>query len=716
MLAHGKLAAAVCAVAIAAASANGDTNDFDEMTTHSLPTPLATMSPTLEWDGVVQGAKDGHEDTVGNTLANTDTHKHTFDHENYQTTTSSDKGDLIVDQEAPLTAQPTVAPTPYPRSDGRVGDDTNGDGYVSWKELTSNPGQLPNDLRWGEGPDPSTVTQGTAEKTPGVPGRCTSDDRHGDLVILATTSCCGNFICEPHNYENATSCSIDCDRSLDGTRAPTKQPTARPTPAPILPGTRCARGGRSVPDGYRGRGWGPENYCNWCQCQGGELLCTQNDCSKRSIMHKDVSGQLFPKRNKDKMMGTFAWERGMHVDDHVSVCSHTTCSFDAVSSGEYGDNVEGATIEVHHDHREHKGVKHYCQYNGIFDKCVCMCWDTSTSAAARCVKYGLPYDCKFGSRASSTFKFKPAAWEVVPVACAEAKFALPFDPTKGAVTVVASLAKYEMAHDAATVWVESTSETGFSVCASSADHLTASQHDVHVDYFAWQGSEGPWNQGSTNAAQGNSTAFAFPAGETTRCQTIDFNDDRMFDHHGKPLMLAGLALADSTREPVGLDASYWIEEVHGEMVQCTHCRAHRHMRYHSFTACVTKHEPTAVNTELVLNWVALMGHRTPYTIAGRANPYLTAGLEVSADVWLLRGTRRINCKTVEYGVMFPDSVGVPAVVVTATIEHPDLGDHAGSEFTYVAQAGRTSFEVCTQIPADARSNPTVNWNWVAFKK
>jgi hypothetical protein len=30
MLAHGKLAAAVCAVAIAAASANGDTNDFDE--------------------------------------------------------------------------------------------------------------------------------------------------------------------------------------------------------------------------------------------------------------------------------------------------------------------------------------------------------------------------------------------------------------------------------------------------------------------------------------------------------------------------------------------------------------------------------------------------------------------------------------------------------------------------------------------------------------
>jgi hypothetical protein len=87
------------------------------------PTAFPTQAPTKEWDGSYDhngtdyqknGTKHGHDDSDGNTLVNQDTHKHTFDHENFIDTNSTAGQLNRTYTEINVTGAPTAAPTSYP--------------------------------------------------------------------------------------------------------------------------------------------------------------------------------------------------------------------------------------------------------------------------------------------------------------------------------------------------------------------------------------------------------------------------------------------------------------------------------------------------------------------------------------------------------------------------------------------------------------------------
>jgi len=108
-------------------------------------------------------------------------------------------------------------------------------------------------------------------------------------------------------------------------------------------------------------------------------------------------------------------------------------------------------------------------------------------------------------------------WEIVPVPCARAEFGNGFNSSLGNVSVVASLAGYDVALRGYNekyqvqgdpkytddIWVESTDAAGFVVCSNTEHAFTGlSQFALHVDYFAWQ----------AEASTPNQADFTFPTG------------------------------------------------------------------------------------------------------------------------------------------------------------------------------------------------------------
>jgi len=130
---------------------------------------------------------------------------------------------------------------------------------------------------------------------------------------------------------------------LYGTDSPTASPTTFPTMGSDvnsceLPG---APPGNSVPDGYKGPGYG-SRYCDLCYCHSGSIKCkpTQLVCG-------------VPNVGKE--------------------CSHVQCS-----TAEHMQIPQGTThhaLRVHHSHQEEYGAHHYCQYNKHTGDCKCTCFD-----------------------------------------------------------------------------------------------------------------------------------------------------------------------------------------------------------------------------------------------------------------------------------------------------------------------------------------------------
>ena len=110
----------------------------------------------------------------------------------------------------------------------------------------------------------------------------------------------------------------------------------------------CKNGGMSVPDGWRGPGWG-NDYCNSCKCSDSKLMCTTRKCYNRASMLQRE-------------------------------CSHTTCQkksvriFTGPRSGQMHD-----VIKTLHHHEEEHGDSISCQFSQWLNRCECLCTHTTTS-------------------------------------------------------------------------------------------------------------------------------------------------------------------------------------------------------------------------------------------------------------------------------------------------------------------------------------------------
>jgi hypothetical protein len=118
--------------------------------------------------------------------------------------------------------------------------------------------------------------------------------------------------------------------------------TMTPTQAPTVGRAQCRNGKGRVGHGWHGAGVG-SNYCNFCKCNNGRLVCTERSCGKPANLPR--------------------W---------AAKCKHTTCEWTRAIAGKT-TAFAAKHVQVNHHHKEGR-QNHRCAYNPFKKNCNCYCW------------------------------------------------------------------------------------------------------------------------------------------------------------------------------------------------------------------------------------------------------------------------------------------------------------------------------------------------------
>jgi len=236
-----------------------------------------------------------------------------------------------------------------------------------------------------------------------------------------------------------------------GFKKPTAKKTSAPTPMKWKRLPVCRFGRKSVPHGWVGSDpRSKKNYCNKCQCHKGIFKCTTRVCGR-------------------------PWS-SLKVPKTAKICSNTKCS---ASKGK-------KIVLVSHHHAERRGANHRCAYNKFTRVCRCYCWAPRASYITRVAD-------KITIR-SNTCKF--------------VAFKRGFNPTKGAVRVIATAQAHRTVHAV----VRYAKSNGFYICSSKS-----SSRYTTVNFYAYQGHKcGKWGMAPFGGSQSGTATVS------RGCRTVKF--------------------------------------------------------------------------------------------------------------------------------------------------------------------------------------------------
>jgi hypothetical protein len=512
-------------------------------------------------------------------------------------------------------------------------------------------------------------------------------------ALLATTNCCGNFVCEPNhaNLETAHNCPEDCLVPATASSAPTPAPPAtlpsEPDIGPPPTAGACRNYNEWIPDGQTRVGQGP-NYCSLCHCAGGTLDCGGHSCG-------EPFGGAYPTTARR--------------------CSHLACSV--------GDTRPGAspqhTLRTMHHHSERHGELHSCAWNRFLRECACVCWPANPGPAT-CADAGLNEKCEWPDRQAGVTALGQGIVRASGALCEEISFDTPFNPAKGPTRVAITVATTDVGRGMP--WVAGTKSSSFTICRVPQAHEQRSLH-----WLAWQGDKVRWNGHSPFAgalAMVSKVAVGGWAANERTCRRIQFpRAFRVLAPSGStppPLVFGGIVAGADEKLAEGFTYNT-------EQVGTTH-----------FSLCFTA--AAAGSGDLDFAWLAFerqgMGGfwavddpwKEAFTAKGSGSfgHFSAAGNAVALDAstsvssfdaaGLPVVTQKI-CRTVAYGsrVDCPQCDGfdaTPVVVVSAKrIGSSDTGTLA----TYITAVGKMAFTVCsTERSAAATPGTDLTWDWMAF--
>jgi len=446
-------------------------------------------------------------------------------------------------------------------------------------------------------------------------------------------------------------------------------------------GESCTVGSKTVKDGWTMEGTGA-NYCNYCKCNDGAISCTKRPC-----------GLPF----------------GGNIPTGYSKCNHVECKFAPEEA-----KFPWETVRVTHKEKHlAQGVfsdeqgNHSCAYNKYSKKCTCYCKAKKTNYIER----------EVGKHAFGTRGFVGKHCEAVTFGGLHPQ---QFDPAKGAVTTIVTVShthRTKPVHDAPMIWVEESTEHGFTVCGREDKKFwnTYDRHDhrLVIDYYSYQAGPNMPFAGARAAA----TAVPSNANGGVHCKTIPFCSGT--DVNCRPFDRAPTIVGSIDHQNADLAAnmhqatSHWIEDVNGDQFRvCFRESAHHDDGHEQF----------------FFNWMAVQ-HRNPMTWYKNHAAYSTAGSVRSNGLWAkptdfvrteAEEVGLLACKWIEFqGVTFdatPTVLLTARHVATGAIDWDSTPIHPAT-ITYVNKVSALGFEACSttmEVEGVSSKDDALVWSYVVF--
>merc|ERR1719183_3341 len=444
-------------------------------------------------------------------------------------------------------------------------------------------------------------------------------------------------------------------------------------------GKSCTVGTKTVKNGWTMEGTGA-NYCNYCKCTEDAISCTKRPC-----------GLPF----------------GGDIPTGYSKCNHVECKFAPEEA-----KFPWETVRVTHKEKHlAQGVfsdeqgNHSCAYNKYSKKCTCYCKAKKTNYIER----------EVGKHAFGTRGFVGKHCEAVTFGGLHPQ---QFDPAKGAVTTIVTVShthRTKPVHDAPMIWVEESTEHGFTVCGREDKKFwnTYDRHDhrLVIDYYSYQAGPNMPFAGARAAA----TPVPSNANGGVHCKTIPFcptcPPERQFDR--APIVVGSIDHQNVAEMHKHQATAHWIEDVSGEQ----------------FRVCFRESAHTDDgHGEFFFNWMAVQ-HRNPMTWYKNHAAYSTAGSVRSNGLWA-KPTDFVRTDADEVGLLACKWIdfqrvnfeATPTVLITArhdatgAIDWDSTPIHPAT-MTYVNKVSTKGFEACSttmDVEGVSSKDDALVWSYVAF--